>query len=126
MPWANSSCGEVPLHDNPNFVQPPRWRLPLGNVARLSCGHGSFPAEGSVVQMAVAQTVDANRDRIVSGIAQAAARDVRVAVFPEGVLRGQGGDDQTIVSEAVEAIRRAARESNVYVVFRAEHTICRI
>ena len=70
-----------------------------------------------VVQMAVAQTVEANRDRIVSGIAQAAARGVRVAVFPEGVLRGQGGDDQAIVAEAVEAIRRAARESNVYVVF---------
>jgi predicted amidohydrolase len=67
--------------------------------------------------MAVAQTVEANRDRIVSGVAQAAARGVRVAVFPEGVLRGQGGDDQAIVAEAVEVIRRAARESNVYVAF---------
>lgn len=70
-----------------------------------------------VVQMAVAQTVEANRDRIVSGIAQAAATGVRVVVFPEGVLRGQGGDDQAIVAEAVEVIRRAARESNVYVAF---------
>jgi len=70
-----------------------------------------------IVQMAVAGSVQANRDRIVLGIAQAAARGVRVAVFPEGVLRGQGGDDQAIVSAALEAIRRAARESKVYVIF---------
>lgn len=84
----------------------------------------AYPADAApsrlkvgVVQMAVAQTVEANRDRIVFGIAQAAASGVRVAVFPEGVLRGQGGDDQTIVSEAVETIRRAARQSRIYVVF---------
>jgi predicted amidohydrolase len=65
--------------------------------------------------MAVAGSVQTNRDRIVIGIAQAAASRVRVAVFPEGVLRGQGGDDQAVVGEAVEAIRRAARESKVYV-----------
>jgi len=61
-----------------------------------------------IVQMAVAGSVQANRDRIVLGIAQAAARGVRVAVFPEGVLRGHGGDDEAMVSEAVEAVRRAA------------------
>ena len=84
----------------------------------------AYPADAApsrltvgVVQMAVAQTVETNRDRIVSGIAQTAARGVRVVVFPEGVLRGQGGDDQAIVSEAIRAIRRAARASNVYVVF---------
>jgi predicted amidohydrolase len=70
-----------------------------------------------VVQMAVGPTVEVNRDRIVSGVAQAASRGVRVAVFPEGVLRGQGGDDQAAVDEAVAAIRRAARESNIYVLF---------
>ncbi|HUT91985.1 MAG TPA: carbon-nitrogen hydrolase family protein [Thermoguttaceae bacterium] len=70
-----------------------------------------------VVQMAVGPTVEVNRDRIVSGVAQAASRGVRVAVFPEGVLRGKGGDDQAAVDEAVAAIRGAARESNIYVLF---------
>ena len=67
--------------------------------------------------MALGGTVEANRERILSGIAQTAARGVRVAVFPEGVLRGEGGDDQAVVDDAVAAVRRAARESNVYVMF---------
>ena len=67
--------------------------------------------------MAAGRTIEANRDRIVSGIAQAAARGVRVDVFPEGVLRGQGGDDAAVVEETVAAIRRAAHESRVYIVF---------
>lgn len=70
-----------------------------------------------VVQMAVGPTVEVNRDRIVSGVAQAASRGVRVAVLPEGVLRGQGDDDPAAVEEAIAAIRRAACESKVYVVF---------
>lgn len=70
-----------------------------------------------VVQMAVGPTVEECRDRIVAGIAQAASRGVRVVVFPEGVLRGQGGDDPAAVKEAIAAIRRAACESKVYVVF---------
>lgn len=96
----------------------------LSLAASLLATSLAYPADTAasrlkvgVVQMAVAQSVEANRDRIVSGIAQAVARGVRVAVFPEGVLRGQGGDDRTFVSEGVEAIRRAAREASVYVVF---------
>lgn len=69
-----------------------------------------------VVQMALGQTIADNRDRIVSWIAKAAARGVRVVVFPEGALRGQDGDNATIVDEAVKAIRRAAREHRVYVL----------
>lgn len=70
-----------------------------------------------IVQMAVGATIEANRDRILSGIAQTAASGVRVAVFPEGALRGRGGDDQAVVEDAVAAIRQAAHESSVYVMF---------
>ena len=43
-----------------------------------------------VVQMAIAPAMSENRDRIVAGIANAAGRGVRVVVFPEGALRGEG------------------------------------
>ena len=61
-----------------------------------------------IVQMAFAQTIHGNRDRIVSGISNAALRAVRVAVFPEGALRGQGNDKPEVVDEAVAAIRASA------------------
>ncbi len=70
-----------------------------------------------IVQMALAGTIAENRDRIVSGISSAAAEGVRVAVFPEGALRGEGGKDPALVEEAIAAIRRAARDRNVYVLF---------
>lgn len=70
-----------------------------------------------VVQMAVARTIQANCDRIVAGIEQAAAKGVRVAVFPESVLRDEKGDEQAVVAETVETIRRAARDAGMYVLF---------
>ena len=75
----------------------------------------------AVVQMYVHPSLAENRDRIVAGIGQAAERGARVAVFPEAALSGSGGDSQELVDEAVEAIRRAARERKVHVVFGA-HT----
>jgi predicted amidohydrolase len=70
-----------------------------------------------IVQMSLGATIEDNRDRIVSGIKKVAARGVRVVVLPEGALRGKGGDDPGLVEEAVAAIRRAARDRNVYVLF---------
>ncbi len=69
-----------------------------------------------IVQMSTAPTLSANRDRILAGVAQAAGEGVRVAVFPEGVLRGEGGDDEAAVEQAMAAVRQAARQSNLYVV----------
>lgn len=84
-----------------------------------------------VVQMALGQTIADNRDRIVSGIAQAGARGVRVVVFPEGALRGKDGDKPALVDEAVAAIRRAARDHRVHVLCggasyspRAKRDVC--
>lgn len=72
-----------------------------------------------VVQMAQAPSIAGNRDRIVSGIAEAAQRGARVVVFPEAALMGQGSDDLAAVEAAVAAIRAAARERQVYVLFGA-------
>ncbi len=70
----------------------------------------------AVVQMALRPTLAENRDRIVQGIAQAAERQARVAVFPERALTGSGSERQDLVEEAVQVIRRAARERKVHVV----------
>jgi predicted amidohydrolase len=75
----------------------------------------------AVVQMHVLPSLAENRDRIVTGIEQAAERGARVAVFPEGALGGRGGDRLEAVDEAVDGIRRAARARGVHVVLGA-HT----
>src|SRR5262245_23853153 len=70
-----------------------------------------------LVQMAPCRTIGESRDRILAGISEVAAPGARVAVFPESALRGKDGDDQALVDGAIAAIRRSARERNVYVVF---------
>jgi predicted amidohydrolase len=94
---------------------------PLGSEAREAAGAETSAARNhlkvGIVQMALSNTVSDNRDRIVARIPEAAALGVRVVVFPEGALRGAGGDDQALVDDALTAIRGAARDSNVYVLF---------
>jgi predicted amidohydrolase len=75
----------------------------------------------AVVQMALRPTLAENRDRIVAGIAQAAEREARVAVFPERALTGSGSEQQDLVDAAVAVIREAARVRRINVVFGA-HT----
>jgi predicted amidohydrolase len=70
----------------------------------------------AVVQLALANTIAGNRDRIVARIPEAAALGARVVVFPEGAVRGQGDDDPAVVADALDAIRGAANKSNVYVL----------
>jgi predicted amidohydrolase len=93
--------------------------LTLSSVLARGAETNSAPSrlKVGIVQMALGQTITENRDRIVSGVAKVAARGVRVAVFPEGALRGAGGDDRALVDNSVEAIRRAAREHHIYVLF---------
>jgi predicted amidohydrolase len=75
----------------------------------------------ALVQMALKPTLEGNRDRIVLGIADAANQGARVAVFPERALTGKGGEQAEPVEQAVQVIRKAAREKKVYVVCGA-HT----
>lgn len=70
-----------------------------------------------VVQMAQATTLPANRDRIVAQVGEVAARGARVAVFPESVLMGEGDNDPAQVEAGIAAIRRAARQHSIYVLF---------
>lgn len=70
-----------------------------------------------VVQMALGRTIAENRARIMAGISNTAMRGVRVAVFPEGALRGKDGDQPALVDQAVSAIRQAVREAKLFVLF---------
>ena len=70
-----------------------------------------------VVQMALGRTIAENQARIVTGISNAAARGARVAVFPEGALRGQDGNQPVLVGRAIDAIREAARDARLFVLF---------
>jgi len=67
--------------------------------------------------MALGRTIANNRDRIVAGISNAAARRVRVVVFPEGALRGTDSDRPAMVEQAVSAIQQAAGKAKLFVVF---------
>ncbi|MHB8897560.1 MAG: nitrilase-related carbon-nitrogen hydrolase [Thermoguttaceae bacterium] len=98
----------------------------LGTVALCLLLSASSPAIAAgnepdtlrvgIVQMANAATLQTNRDRIVSGVAQAASQGVRVVVFPEGALRDDAGQDTEAVEQAVAAVAEAARRASVYVI----------
>ena len=70
-----------------------------------------------VIQMSLGRTIAQNRNRILVGISSAATRGVRVAVFPEGALRGTDGNQPALVEQAVSAIQRAAHEAKLFVGF---------
>lgn len=69
-----------------------------------------------VVQMGIDASVGDNCNRIVSRIAEAASLGVRVAVFPEGVLRGRGSQDLPAIERSIDSISQAAKTWSIYVV----------
>jgi predicted amidohydrolase len=73
----------------------------------------------ALCQVAVAGSIEENRDSILKGIDEGADRKARVAVFPEGTLAGKGDADQAVVEQAVAAIREAARRRGISVIFGA-------
>ena len=83
-------------------------------------GGRDFPAGMSTrLRIAVVQTVrklelDDSRDRILAGIADAAASGARVAVFCEGALSGT--HSPAALAAAMDAIRHAAHEHGIYVL----------
>jgi len=93
----------------------------LAFACTLECGAETNAVSSrlrvGVVQMALGRTIGENRDRIVTGISNVAARGVRVAVFPEGALRGVGEDQPALVNQAVSAIQQAARGAKLFVLF---------
>ena len=93
----------------------------LLSIGTLAPGAGSNVPPSrlrvGVVQMALGRMIGDNCDRIVAGISNVAARRVRVAVFPEGALRGIDGDQPAVVDQAVSAIQQAAHQAKLFVVF---------
>ena len=94
--------------------------LLLGLVA--FCGHAaeSGPTASrlkiAVVQLSRGARSAAERDRLVSWIAQAAGQGARVVVFPEGAIGGEGEAGAVAPDGVVAAIREAARNHGIYVV----------
>ncbi len=70
-----------------------------------------------VVQQAREQELVANRDKIVRFIGQAKARGCRLVIFPEDALGSPVGTSNGDIEKAVDAIRDAARASDVYAIF---------
>ncbi len=82
---------------------------------------GPAPASRSitvgVVQQAREPELAANRDKIVHFLGQARARDCRLVIFPEDALGSPRGTSNEDLEKTVDAIRDAARASDVYAIF---------
>ncbi len=78
---------------------------------------GAEPLRIAVVQMAIGPTLEVNRNRILERLSEAEAGGARVAVFPEAALTDPGGKPNPAVAAAVDAIRAAARQHGLYVIF---------
>jgi predicted amidohydrolase len=136
MGWRTHTLRDVPLRAGDEIAievqgSPARLDFIQLNFSSIPItGHGSPPEikqeahpsriRIAVVQMFVRPTLAENRDRIVAGIGEAAEKGARVAVFPEAALTGSGSDEQTLVDEAVNRVRNAARERSINVIFGAQ------
>jgi len=76
-----------------------------------------------VVQQAREPELVANRDKIVRFIGQAKARGCRLVIFPEDALGSPVGTSNEDIEQAVDAIRDAARASDVYAIFCSSFVI---
>jgi predicted amidohydrolase len=128
--WTTQTVRAVPIRVGDEIAvevkgRPARLDYVELNATAASGAAAAQPAPGrlrvAVVQMALRPTLAENRDRIITGIGQAADRAAGVAVFPERALTGTGSERQDLVDEAVDAIRRAVRARRIHVVFGA-HT----
>jgi predicted amidohydrolase len=69
-----------------------------------------------VVQLALEEELELNREKIVRLIHEAAARGCRAVVFPEGALWSPGETRTAQIDAAITDICAAARSAGVYVV----------
>jgi len=77
----------------------------------------------AVVQQAREPELAANRDKIVRFIGQAKARGCRLVIFPEDALGSPVGTSNEDLEKAVNAVREAARASDVYAIFCSSFVI---
>lgn len=94
-----------------------RGRLSVSLLWAAALASGAEPLRIAVVQMAIGPTLEVNRSRILERLSEAEAGGARVAVFPEGALTDPGGKPNPAVAAAVDAIRAAARQHGLYVIF---------
>jgi predicted amidohydrolase len=76
-----------------------------------------------VVQQAREPELAANRDKIVRFLGQAKTRGCRLVIFPEDALGSPVGTSNEEIDKAVDAIRDAARTSDVYAIFCSSFVI---
>jgi len=76
-----------------------------------------------VVQQAREPELVANRDKILGFVGQAKARGCRLVIFPEDALGSPVGTSNEDIEKAVDAIRNAARSSNIYAIFCSSFVI---
>jgi len=76
-----------------------------------------------VVQQAREPELAANRDKIVRFIGQAKTRRCRLVIFPEDALGSPVGTSNEDIEKAVDAIRDAARASEMYTIFCSSFVI---
>ena len=74
------------------------------------------------LRIAVAQTspeclLERTAEKMVSYVAEAAGKKCRLVVFPEGCLSSAADDPKRRIDEAVETLRRAAAENDIYILF---------
>lgn len=94
-----------------------RGRFSVSLLWAAALASGAEPLRIAVVQMAIGPTLEVNRSRILERLSEAEAGGARVAVFPEGALTDPGGKPNPAVAAAVDAIRAAARQHGLYVIF---------
>ncbi len=101
--WTTQTVRDVPIRIGDEIAveasgKPARLDYVELNATAATIAAEPKPAPGllrvAVVQMALRPTLAENRDRIIAGIAEAAERNARVAVFPERALTGSGSERQ--------------------------------
>ena len=72
----------------------------------------------SILQMAICDELEQNRDKILRYIEEGSRRGCRVVLFPEGALNWPPEETEIgRVDEAIAVIKRAAAENQIYVFF---------
>lgn len=75
-----------------------------------------------VVQLALERDLAANREKMLQFVGQAKAKGCRVVVFPESALFSPPGTSRADRDAAIDALRKAAVEHGVYIIFCVKYS----